>query len=77
MTTPQVRYSHYKSARAEMSPAEKAKQDRRIARYVKQGMCVGELMRVFRLPEARIRDVAEAFGLTLVDGRRLAKRRGR
>ena len=53
------------TARAPMPDAERAKQNRRLADAIRNGLCMSELIELFR-SEARIRKVAQDNGLTIV-----------
>lgn len=59
-----------RSEKVPMSPQEKAKQDRRIARGIMQGLSVGALRRRERISESRIAEVAALFNLTVAIGKR-------
>ncbi len=53
------------TARAPMPDAERDKQRRRIASAIRNGLCMSELIELFR-SESRIRAVAEEHGLSIV-----------
>lgn len=59
----------HRSERESLSPLEKAKQDRRIARAIQQGMPLNRLMRTFAVTEVRVTKVATALGLQIVKGK--------
>ncbi len=52
------------TARAPMPPDERSKADRRLASAIRAGLCMSELIELFR-SEARIRKVAQDNNLTI------------
>jgi hypothetical protein len=52
-----------------LSPSELAKQQRRIARYIQQGMNLSQLYRL-GIKEKQARDIASQFGLQIQEGRK-------
>ncbi len=58
-----------RSERATMSPAEEAKQARRLARAIQQGTPILRLQRSFGVTEGRILEVAARFNLEVVRGK--------
>ncbi len=51
-----------------MPDVERVKQERRLVRAISSGRTLTQLMRAFRLSEARIKDVAKEHGLTIARG---------
>jgi hypothetical protein len=47
---------------------EKAKQDRRLIRAIKAGMCITQLQKSYGATEARVKKLAEEHGLTIKRG---------
>ena len=60
--------SYDRQARAPMPNPEREKQDRRIVRAIRSGLCLAELLTVFQ-SEAQVRRVAKENGLTIARGR--------
>lgn len=56
----------YTSQRVGMPANEKAKQDRRLIRAIKPGMCQAQLMKNYNVTEPRLRNLAEAEGIAVV-----------
>ena len=57
-----------KNAHDSLSPYERAKQQRRVARYIQQGLCLSQLYKL-GIKEKQARDVAAEFGLQIKEGR--------
>jgi predicted nucleic acid-binding protein len=55
--------------RENLSPSERAKQERRIARYIQQGLTLSELVRGLAISETTARKVAAQFGLKIAGTR--------
>ena len=60
----------YRTEREGLSPAEKAKQDRRLARAIQDGIPIGILMRRYAVTQTRVRKVAEQCGLEIAKAKR-------
>lgn len=59
-----------RSEREQVSVAEKAKQDRRIARAIQQGWTMNRLTHSMKMPQARIKEIAAKYGLEIATGAR-------
>lgn len=57
-----------RTERVQMSAAEQAKLDRRVARALQQGRSVSSLARAMKVSETRIRAIAEQFGVGIATG---------
>lgn len=55
----------YTGERAGLSPAEKAKQDRRIMRAIQQGMSIERMKKLYGFTPGRVKEVATAHGLEI------------
>ncbi len=58
----------YGSQRVGLSDAELVKLERRLVRAIQSGRPITQLIRAFRLSDARIKAVAKEHGLTIARG---------